>query len=112
MGIAEKIYVVLFLLAFFTRVVVAIVLGVTGSPLADAAVFDVINVVGKGLALVFYVVLIRDLYKREFADPNGALTWALLLILLWPSVFVYLARHGFRPRLAVVDETAAGTAPA
>jgi branched-subunit amino acid ABC-type transport system permease component len=55
---------------------------------------------GMAIGIVMYVIVIRDIYKRTFPNPNSKVTWTLLVILLWPSILVYLYKHGFRPRVA------------
>lgn len=45
------------------------------------------------------VLMIRDLYRRDFPDPNSKLTWLLLILLAGPVSWVlYLYRYGLRPR--------------
>lgn len=53
---------------------------------------------GMFLGLLLYIVVFRDLYKRDFPNPNSKVTWAILFLALWPSMIVYLYRHGFQPR--------------
>lgn len=53
---------------------------------------------GMFLGIPLLVIVFRDLYKRDFPNPNTKVTWAILMLLLWPSILVYLYRHGFRPR--------------
>ena len=49
-----------------------------------------------GFAMIF--ILCRDLYKRKFATRSSKVIWAILWAICWPSIFVYLYKHGFRPR--------------
>lgn len=45
------------------------------------------------------VLMIRDLYRRDFPDPNSKLTWLLLILLAAPISWVlYLYWYGLRPR--------------
>jgi len=44
------------------------------------------------------VIVFRDLYKRNFPNPNSKVTWAILFFTFSPSILVYLYKHGFRPR--------------
>jgi len=50
------------------------------------------------LGLVVMVVIIRDLYLRDYFTPNQKLTWGLLFCLLTPSIWVYFFRHAWKPR--------------
>lgn len=53
---------------------------------------------GMALAIPMLIVLFRDLYKRPFPNPNSKVTWTILMLMFWPSILVYLYKHGFRPR--------------
>ena len=48
--------------------------------------------------LLLLIVIIRDIYKRDFPNPNTKVTWTILTLMFWPSIFVYLYKYGFRPR--------------
>jgi len=56
------------------------------------------HLLGMALGLVFLIIVLRDIYKREFPNPNQKITWTILILMFWPSVFVYLPRYGFKPR--------------
>ena len=60
------------------------------------------HVLGMLLGLVMLFVVIRDIYKRDFPDPNTKVTWTILILMFMPSILVYLYQHGFRPRPAAV----------
>ena len=53
---------------------------------------------GMAIGLPMLIVLFRDLYKRNFPNPNTKVTWTILFLMFWPSIPVYLYKHGFRPR--------------
>ena len=53
---------------------------------------------GMMINLAFLIIVIRDIYKREFPDPNSKVTWTVLILMFWPSVLVYLPKYGFKPR--------------
>jgi hypothetical protein len=55
---------------------------------------------GMAIGVAMLVIVFRDLYKRDFPNPNSKLTWAILMLMLWPSILVYLYKYGFRPRIA------------
>lgn len=50
------------------------------------------------LSLCFIVVVVRDIFKRNFKNPNSKAIWAILVIMFWPSVFIYLPKYGFKSR--------------
>jgi hypothetical protein len=61
--------------------------------------FDWILFVGflSNGAAVF--VVFRDLYRREFEDPNAKLKWALWIFLTSGlAMIVYVFKHGLQPR--------------
>lgn len=51
---------------------------------------------GMFLGLVLLIIVFRDLYRRDFPDPNTKVTWTILMLLFWPSILVYLYKHAFR----------------
>ena len=53
---------------------------------------------GMFIGLVLFIVVFRDLYKRDFPTANSKLTWAILMLVFTPTILVYLYKHGFRPR--------------
>lgn len=56
------------------------------------------HVFGMVIGCAATFVLCRDLYRRNFPNPHEKILWAIVWAICWPSVFVYLYRHGFRPR--------------
>jgi hypothetical protein len=56
---------------------------------------------GMAIGLVLLIIVFRDLYKRDFPNPNSKVTWTILMLMFWPSILVYLYKHGFRPRPTV-----------
>lgn len=44
------------------------------------------------------VVVLRDIFLRQFDLPNMRFIWIALVLLIWPSIVYYLLRYGFRPR--------------
>ena len=61
-----------------------------------------LHIFGMLLGIPMLIIVFRDLYKRDFADPNSKVTWTLLMLLFWPSILVYLWKHGFHPRSPAV----------
>lgn len=58
--------------------------------------FHVLGMVQNFAALV---LMIRDLYRRDFPNPNSKLTWLLLILFAAPISWVlYLYWYGLRPR--------------
>jgi hypothetical protein len=53
------------------------------------------------LSLAAVVLIFRDLYEREFPNPNSKLTWMLIMVLTGGiGMVVYALRHAVRPRRA------------
>jgi hypothetical protein len=47
-------------------------------------------------------VIFRDLYRREFDDPNAKLKWALWIFgTSGIAMIVYVFKHGLQPRAGV-----------
>lgn len=55
------------------------------------------HILGMAIGLVLLIIVFRDLYKRDFPNPNSKLTWAILMLVFSPSIVVYLWRYGFHP---------------
>lgn len=53
---------------------------------------------GMALGIALLVIVFRDLYIRQFPNPNTKVTWAILILVFSPSIIVYLYKYGFRPR--------------
>jgi hypothetical protein len=49
------------------------------------------------------IVIMRDLYLRDWFTANQKLTWGLLFCLLSPSIWVYFFRHAWKPRSLSLD---------
>lgn len=46
-----------------------------------------------------FFIIFRDLYRREFDDPNAKLRWALWMFLTGGlAMVVYIFKHGLQPR--------------
>ena len=56
------------------------------------------HILGMVLGIPLLIIVFRDLYKRHFPNPNTKVTWAILMLVLAPSIIVYLCKYGFRPR--------------
>jgi hypothetical protein len=64
-----------------------------------------LHLLGMALSLVMIILVVRDVYKRSFLNPNAKTTWALLIV--FGHIFaipIYLWKYGFRPRTAVGSE--------
>ena len=58
-----------------------------------------LHLLGMALSTVLVILVVRDVYKRPFPNPNDKATWALLIVFV--NIFaipVYLWKYGFRPR--------------
>jgi hypothetical protein len=56
------------------------------------------HLIGMGLSLLFIIILVRDILKREFAGPNEKIAWILLILFFWPLSVLYVIKYGFKPR--------------
>ena len=50
------------------------------------------------LGLVLIIIVMRDIYKRDFPNPNTKVTWTILIFVTGIAIFPYLFLHGFKPR--------------
>ena len=93
----EKAFVIFYwvYMAIYVPTFIAVALTTNGSAILYLLPF---HFFGMLLGLVLLYVIFRDLYERRFEDPNDKVTWTLAILLFWPSIFVYLYRHGFRKR--------------
>jgi hypothetical protein len=57
-----------------------------------------LSLAGMIINIGLMFVVLRDILQRNFVSSNSKYTWAVLVLLLWPSILYYLPRHGFRPR--------------
>ncbi len=72
---------------------------IAGQPADDYAIVLLpFHFLGMAMGVPMYVIVIRDVYKRTFPTPNSKVTWTILMLLLWPSILVYLYKHAFHPR--------------
>jgi hypothetical protein len=74
------------------------------SPFAEPLVFP-LHSLGMALSLALVVVILRDIRKRSFHDPNAKVTWALLVV--FANIFaipVYLWKYGFKPRVELTGQ--------
>jgi len=60
---------------------------------------------GMVMGIPLLVIFFHDLYKRDFADPNSKITWALAMLFTGGiGLFVYIFKHGFKPRVPAATE--------
>jgi hypothetical protein len=93
MSRGEKVFVI-----FYFAYMLAYIPFFVFAPYAYFPVLLAFHFFGMVIGVVLYIVIFRDIYKRDFSNPNTKVTWTLLMLLLWPSIFVYLYKYGFRPR--------------
>lgn len=53
---------------------------------------------GMALGLGLIIVVVRDVFKRNFSNPNSKIFWTLAIIMFWPSALLYLPMYGFKTR--------------
>jgi hypothetical protein len=98
MGRVEKSFVVFYWCYMLVYVCCFIVVSVSGEIERWAPRILPFHFLGMAMGIPLLIILFRDLYKRDFPNPNSKVTWAILMLMFWPSIFVYLYKHGFRPR--------------
>ena len=64
----------------------------------QVAIFFSVHFTLMLLGLAVFIVIIRDLYLRDYFTANQKLTWGLLFCLLSPSIWVYFFIHAWKPR--------------
>lgn len=60
-------------------------------------------VVGIGAVVSIWglIVIVRDLYARQFENPNSKLTWLFVIMFTGGiGLIVYLIKHAWKPRVA------------
>ena len=67
-----------------------------GAKDADVPVF--LCFLAAAVGLTFLIIIFRDIYKRQFPNPNSKVTWTILILVFFPAVVVYLFKYGFKPR--------------
>jgi hypothetical protein len=67
-------------------------------PSSESLMILPLHLLAMLLSLVLIVLVVRDILKRDFPNPNTKVFWTLAVIWLWPIIPYYLWRHGFRPR--------------
>ena len=50
---------------------------------------------GMLIGIPLLSILIRDIYLREFPNPNSKVTWVIAILVFWPSIPFYLYYHDF-----------------
>jgi len=98
MGRAEKSFMIFYWCYTLVYLCCFLVLAFTGA--MERLFFYVMpfHCFGMAIGIPMLIILFRDLYKRHFPNPNSKVTWTILMLTFWPSILVYLCRHGFRSR--------------
>jgi hypothetical protein len=56
------------------------------------------------LSIAAVVLILRDLYRREFPNPNSKLTWLLIMAFTGGiGMLIYVFRHAVHPRSKVLN---------
>jgi len=95
----EKIYCILFLLIMIIYIPCFFVFA--------PKFFDIIFITHISmmfLSLVFMILVIKDIFQRDFPKPNAKARWILLMFLFPFLMFVYLFVHAFKPRRKLPQE--------
>jgi magnesium-transporting ATPase (P-type) len=75
---------------------------------AEESVFMPFHLLGMALSFTLVVLVVRDIYRRQFVNPNAKVTWALLVLFLFPLIPIYLWKYGFKPRELSAGNEVAG----
>ncbi len=62
------------------------------------------HVVAMLLVVLVVGLAFRDLYLRPFPSRTTKLKWLAVMVLIGPSIIVYIFRHAFKPRVSVEPE--------
>lgn len=54
--------------------------------------------VGLLINIGLMFVILRDIFSRRFSSLGQKYLWLAMILLFWPSVLIYLPKHGFKPR--------------
>ena len=77
-----------------------------GSPFDESIVLP-LHLLGMALSFTLVAIILRDIYKRSFLEPNLKVTWALLVV--FANIFAipfYLWKYGFKPRETAIESRA------
>ncbi len=79
----------------------------TGYPSME--VLDPWHTFGMLMGIPLLIIPFHDLYKRSFPNPNSKVTWAILMLYTGGiGLFVYIFKHGFKPREPLAPHADAG----
>jgi hypothetical protein len=66
---------------------------------AEYPLMPSLHLLGMALSLLMVILVIRDILRRSFPDPNAKVAWALLVVFgNVIAIPIYLWKYGFRPR--------------
>jgi hypothetical protein len=54
--------------------------------------------VGIMINIVFIFTVLKDIFLRQFKTTGQKILWIVLILLVWPSVLIYLPKFGFKQR--------------
>ncbi|MFO1006338.1 MAG: hypothetical protein U0929_10300 [Planctomycetaceae bacterium] len=96
----EKSYIIFYCIYMILYLCVVFI-GLIRSGDIDPMTFHIIlpfHLLGMAMGILLYIIVIRDIYLRSFPNPNTKVTWTILVLMFWPSIFAYLYKNGFRSR--------------
>jgi heme/copper-type cytochrome/quinol oxidase subunit 3 len=94
----EKGFVIFYGVYIFVYACCFITLAVVGPTQRGFFLLLPFHIFGMVIGIPLLIIVFRDLYKRDFPNPNSKVTWTILMLMFSPSIIVYLYKHGFRPR--------------
>lgn len=83
--------------------VIVVVLGFAGlnnaASYLNESWFNYLGIATFLLSICAMVLILRDLYKRQFENPNSKLTWLLIMMFTGGiGLVIYIFRHAVKPR--------------
>jgi hypothetical protein len=94
MGTGEKLYSI-FAILFVIALAVILILY---PECRQLKILLAISLVGLIVNILFMFIVLRDIFLREYMTFGQKVLWAVMILVLWPAVFVYLPKFGFRAR--------------
>lgn len=57
-----------------------------------------ISLIGLAANIGLMYIVLKDIFLRPFSKQSAKFLWLGLVLMLWPSIIIYLFRYGCKPR--------------